>query len=436
MSVKLKNNFFILLALIVIGAGGFLYFKYADKEQPVVTLTPDVDYTNGREAFEVKVHDSGLGLKSVQVQVVQEGEVKFSRDEEFPSGVQDYDMTVEIPRLNQGEFSIVINALDRSIVNWGKGNLTSVSRTMVFDDRPPVISVLTTTHNLNQGGSGLIRYELSKEVEKTGVMLGDYFFPAFEQPDGSYHCMFAFPHDADTGSDTPRVVARDKAGNEQVSGFNYHVNARNFRDDRLNIGDNFLRSQMPQFEREFPDDHDPFEIFLRVNREMRADNRAQVEEIATRTSPILDFDGVFMRKPNSAQMAGFADRRTYYYQDREIDRQVHLGVDLASTAQAPVPAANRGQVVFTGSIGIYGQTVVIDHGIGLQTLYAHLSSIDVQEGQMVNKGESVGRTGTTGLAVGDHLHFEVLVSGTSVNPVEWWDINWINNNITSKLNSE
>ncbi|MFN2342635.1 MAG: M23 family metallopeptidase [Desulfonatronovibrio sp.] len=433
MSVKLKKNFFILVALIVIVAAGFLYIKYGDKEQPVVTLAPDAAYTNGREPFEVKVHDPGLGLKSVQVQIIQEGDVKFSRQEEFPAEVKDFNMALEIPRLGQGEFDVVINALDRSIVNWGKGNHVTLSKTMIYDDRPPVISVLTTSHNLNQGGSGLIRYELSKEVEKTGVVLGDYFFPAFEQPDGSYHCLFAFPHDADTGSDIPRVMAMDLAGNEQVSGFNYHVNARNFKNDRLNIGDNFLRSQMPQFERDFTDENDPFQMFLKVNRELRALNRAKVEEIAQRTSPILDFNGVFMRKPNSAQMAGFADRRTYYYQDREIDRQIHLGVDLASVAQAPVPAANKGQVVFTGSIGIYGQTVVVDHGIGLQTLYAHLSSIDVQEGQMVSKGESVGHTGTTGLAVGDHLHFEVIVSGISVNPVEWWDSTWIDHNITSKL---
>ncbi|MFP4128890.1 MAG: M23 family metallopeptidase, partial [Desulfonatronovibrio sp.] len=174
-------------------------------------------------------------------------------------------------------------------------------------------------------------------------------------------------------------------------------------------------------------------VFLKVNRKMRTENREKVEQIARETSPVLDFEGVFIRKPNSAQMAGFADRRTYYYQGQEADRQVHLGVDLASIAQAPVPAANQGRVVFTGNIGIYGQTVVIDHGLGLQSLYAHLSGIEVQEGQQVSKGETIGRTGTTGLAVGDHLHFEMLISGTSVNPSEWWDAEWINNNISSKL---
>jgi len=433
MSVKLKRNFYIFIALIIIGAAGVLYVKFVDKEKPLVSLNPEVAYTNDRRPFKIEVHDPGLGLKKVEVRVIQGDKVHTLAREEFAQGVDRFEMEMELPSLDQGEFQVVVEALDRSIVNWGKGNLTTLSRSMTFDNIPPSISQYTMVHNLNQGGSGLTIYGLSKDVVKTGVVLGDYFFPAYRQPDGRYHCLFAFPHDADPNIDSPRITALDKAGNEQVSGLSYHVNPRSFRHDSLHISDNFLRSQMPQFERDFSDESDPFQIFLKVNREMRSANREKVQEIAQKTSPILDFEGVFIRKPNSAQMAGFADHRTYYYQDQEVDRQVHLGIDLASTAQAPIPAANRGEVVFTGVIGIYGQTVVIDHGIGLQTLYAHLSSIDVQEGQVVAKGETIGRSGTTGLAVGDHLHFEVLVSGISVNPVEWWDINWINNNINNKL---
>ncbi|WP_045217456.1 M23 family metallopeptidase [Desulfonatronovibrio magnus] len=434
MKYRFKKSFYILIALLVLIGGGYTYFKFADKIEPVITMQPEITYTNGRQPLTVQAQDLGRGLKEVTVRIIQNGEVHGENIHDFDSALQSFEKKIDLADLSQGQFQVEVIARDRSIVNWGKGNVTKFKRSMVYDTRPPSISVLTNVHNLNQGGSGLIMYSLSKDVVKTGVVLGDYFFPAFQQPDGTYHCMFAFPHDADPANDVPRIMAIDIAGNEQISGFNYHVNARSFRDDRLNIGDNFLRSQMPQFETDFPQEHDPFGIFLRVNREMREDNRRKIEEIATRTSPILDFDGVFMRKPNSAQMAGFADRRTYFYQDREIDRQVHLGVDLASVAQAPIPAANKGQVVFAGPIGIYGQTVVIDHGLGLQTLYAHLSSIDVHEGQTVNRGDSIGRTGTTGLAVGDHLHFEVLISGISVNPIEWWDGSWINNNITSKLN--
>ena len=110
-----------------------------------------------------------------------------------------------------------------------------------------------------------------------------------------------------------------------------------------------------------------------------------------------------------------------------------MGVDLASVAGSPVPAANRGRVVFAGRIGIYGRTVIIDHGMGLFSLYSHLSHISVDEDQMVGTGEAIGNSGMTGLAGGDHLHYGMLVNNTFVNPVEWWDKKWINNNVLSKL---
>ncbi|EFI34905.1 Peptidase M23 [Desulfonatronospira thiodismutans ASO3-1] len=432
MALKFKKGFWLALVLILAVGAGYVYINYVDKEEPVIGIEPEVSYTNAEKPFEIQVHDPGLGLKHVEVKVIQNGEVKKSVDEEIEPGINDLEASLELPDLDQGEFELQVRAVDRSIVNWGRGNESLASRKMVFDSIPPSVSLVSTTHNLNQGGAGLVIYSLSKEVEKTGVQLGEYFFPAYQKPDGNYYCLFSFAYDADPQGDTPRVMAQDKAGNRQVTGFNYHVNARDFRQAELNISDGFLRSQMPQFESKFPDENDPLEIFLRVNRELREQNRDRVQEISARTSPDFRVEGPLKRKP-SAFMAGFADHRSYYYEGEKIDRQVHLGVDLASTAQAPVPAAERGEVVFTGDLGIYGQTVILDHGLGLQTLYAHLSSIDVSEGQDVARGEDIGRTGTTGLAVGDHLHFEVLVSGVPVNPSEWWDGTWLENNIFSKI---
>jgi murein DD-endopeptidase MepM/ murein hydrolase activator NlpD len=131
--------------------------------------------------------------------------------------------------------------------------------------------------------------------------------------------------------------------------------------------------------------------------------------------------------------SNFAETRTYLYRGRPVDTQVHVGFDLASTKQSPVPAANAGQVAFAGPLTIYGNTVILDHGLGLQTLYAHLSTLAIKEGDAVTKGQELGRSGTTGLAVGDHLHFEVLVSGTSVTPIEWWDGRWIRDRVNKPL---
>ena len=131
--------------------------------------------------------------------------------------------------------------------------------------------------------------------------------------------------------------------------------------------------------------------------------------------------------------AVFADHRTYVYEGRDVDQQVHLGTDLASTRGAVITASNTGHVVFAGFLGIYGNCVVIDHGMGVQSLYAHLSSVTVEAGDRINRGETIGRSGDTGMAGGDHLHFTMLVAGRPVNPVEWWDPHWIADRVDRKL---
>ena len=96
-------------------------------------------------------------------------------------------------------------------------------------------------------------------------------------------------------------------------------------------------------------------------------------------------------------------------------------------------AAHNGTVVHAGDLGIYGNCVMLDHGFGLFTLYGHLSSIDVKVGDSVQAKQPIGRSGETGLAAGDHLHFGVYLAGVAVLPVEWWDAKWINDNIAPKL---
>ena len=142
---------------------------------------------------------------------------------------------------------------------------------------------------------------------------------------------------------------------------------------------------------------------------------------------------VFHAFKNNAVESAFADARTYIYNGKEVDRQTHLGFDLASYAGTPIVSANRGKVLFADELGIYGNCVIIDHGMGVQSLYAHLSSIEVKAGDMVNKEQTLGRSGMTGLAGGDHLHFTMLVNGKMVNPVEWWDPHWIQDRILRKL---
>ena len=101
------------------------------------------------------------------------------------------------------------------------------------------------------------------------------------------------------------------------------------------------------------------------------------------------------------------------------DRRLHTGIDLGSVAGAPIHAAGNGTVILAGSWGGYGRTVVIDHGEGLSSLYAHQSSIAVSEGQNVQAGDVIGYIGCTGFCTGPHLHFEVREAGAPVNPMHW-----------------
>jgi murein DD-endopeptidase MepM/ murein hydrolase activator NlpD len=166
-----------------------------------------------------------------------------------------------------------------------------------------------------------------------------------------------------------------------------------------------------------------------VNSVIRQKNNAEIKAVCQKTAPERLWDGRFLRMERGSPEAGFADHRTYLYQGQEIDRQVHLGIDLASTQHSEVVAANRGRVAFAGYLGLYGNAVIIDHGQGVFSLYGHLSEITVTLDAMLDKGAIIGRTGSTGMAGGDHLHFSMLVNGTFVTPVEWWDAHWLQDNI-------
>jgi murein DD-endopeptidase MepM/ murein hydrolase activator NlpD len=173
--------------------------------------------------------------------------------------------------------------------------------------------------------------------------------------------------------------------------------------------------------------------FLSINRDLRKQNNTTIAALAKKSEPKLLWQGPFRQLSNTAVEAGFADQRTYTYKGKAVDQQTHLGFDLASTTAAPVEAANQGKVVFAGWLGIYGNCVILDHGMGLQSLYAHLSSIEAKVGDTVSTNGRLGRSGTTGLAGGDHLHFTMLLGGNPVTAVDWWSSKWIQDRITRKL---
>jgi murein DD-endopeptidase MepM/ murein hydrolase activator NlpD len=339
-------------------------------------------------------------------------------------------------KLSDGEAVLRIVATDYAWRNWWNGNQTVVDIPLAIDSQPPAIAVLSRFHYVNQGGCGLVVYRLNEGCPRHGVMVGERFYPG--HPAGGEDpltmlAFFAVSYDQDPGT-AVQARAVDRAGNEALAGFTHRIRPKRFRKDVLNISERFIEQKMrPLLENAGNVPTDSQAVFMAVNSEMRQNNYQTLTALADQASSSVAWEGVFMRLPKAANRAQFADHRVYKYRGAVIDRQVHLGADLASLQRSPVPAANNGQVVFAGNVGIYGNTVVIEHGFGIFSLYSHLSQIEVQTGEQVAKGDEIGRTGTTGLAVGDHLHFGMMVHDTFVNPVEWWDDHWIQDNINTKL---
>ena len=117
--------------------------------------------------------------------------------------------------------------------------------------------------------------------------------------------------------------------------------------------------------------------------------------------------------------AKFGDRRRYHRPDGSESSSVHFGLDLWSEAGTPVKAAGRGRVVLATERYLTGNTVIIEHLPGVYSLYYHMESLEVREGEMVNQGVVIGSVGETGFATGAHLHWELRVGATPVNPSQF-----------------
>jgi murein DD-endopeptidase MepM/ murein hydrolase activator NlpD len=274
-----------------------------------------------------------------------------------------------------------------------------------------------------------------EETQRDGVQVGDAFFPGHPFPGDPKRriALFAIPRDVALN---PRiaVLAVDLAGNEAAAGWPVALAERVFDDVRIELGNSFLQVKVRDLaEAVGVKEEDPLSAFRKINSEIRAQNEKKVRELIVQSGDEPLFQGEFRQMRNSAVTSGFAERRSYYVDDVKVSEAIHFGYDLASTAGAPIEASNRGRVLFAGELGIYGNCVLLDHGLGLVSLYAHLSQMAVAEGDLVAKNQPIGRSGDTGLAGGDHLHYAMLVGNAYVDPTEWWDAKWVEEKVMSRL---
>jgi murein DD-endopeptidase MepM/ murein hydrolase activator NlpD len=444
----IKSKFVLLACIIVLLPVAWVAIGKLEGTKPSILIEPEPRFIGKTRTLSFTVSDAQSGVRKVWIGLIKDGKETILLQKHFPSagiigGGEKHEASFnikiepEILGITDGQAMLRMVAKDYSWRSWLKGNTTYLEKDVIIDTKPPGLEVLTRIHNISQGGTGLVIYRLSEPCIDSGVAVGENFFPGYSgyfKDKNLFMAFFALSYKQGPGTHI-LAKATDFAGNNTRSGFPYYIKKRKFKKVAIKISDKFLNWKMPEFNIDVSSDSQTpmLDKFLKVNRELRNSNGSQLIEIVSKTDNKLYWNGAFLRLPNSARQASFADHRNYRYKHHTIDQQVHLGIDLASVAHSPIPASNNGKIAFTGYMGIYGKTVVIDHGFGLFSTYSHLSTIDVQKGQMVSKGDVIGRTGSTGLAGGDHLHFGIIVHNTFVNPVEWWDASWIKNNITTKI---
>jgi murein DD-endopeptidase MepM/ murein hydrolase activator NlpD len=442
----------VLLALFLIGSL-VVSWKRWEGQPPSARFDRDFKALGRSPSLFLAVEDVGTGLRSVSVTLRQKDQSIPLVEQEYPgpssltvwkTGVQksaSFDLGKLIKEkyeIREGPASLYITASDYALRNFFRGNQKRLQRDFVFDIYPPRLEVLSGQHYINQGGSDCVVYRVSADAEISGVQAGPHFFPGFSAgiPDpNTKFSLFAFAYNIP--ADSPlKIVARDAAGNEASAGFWYKLFPKKFRSSKMKIEDSFLQKVVPDIISHSPEIKDEGELvktFVEINSKLRELNHATIAQLCTKSTPHFLWEGAFLQLSNSKVESLFADHRTYYYQGKKIDQQDHVGFDLSVVQQYPIEASNDGMVVYADYFGIYGNCVMIDHGCGLLSLYGHLSSINVKVGQHVKKKEVLGRSGATGLAGGDHLHFGLFLQGVPVNPTEWWDGKWIKDHVLDRI---
>lgn len=440
----------LVLAALAVVAGGAAFLR-CEGSAPSLTGPAEVFVGRDGATFALQAADEGSGLREVRVVLAHaQGEAPLV-ERAFPgtrlrggdasAGSVAVEVRIDPRALGLAEGSAFLRAAAR---DWSwrgllAGNQTQLEFPVSVDVTPPRLRVENGLTYVRRGGSGAVVYALEEATARDGVEVGDAFFAGAPFPGATVGeglrrlAIFAIPRNAPP--DPPvRVVAVDRAGNRRTGGWATRLTEREFEEVPIELTPRFLGNKIPELAREVGvQAESDLAAFREINSRVRAENEGRIREIvATPTAEKL-WQGAFLQLPNSQVTSRFAEHRTYLLDGKPVSEAIHYGYDLATTARSPVLAANRGRVLFAGDLGIYGQTLILDHGTGIATLYGHLSQLEVTEGETVDKGREIGRSGDTGLAGGDHLHFAILVGGVYVDPLEWWDPKWVREHVEAFL---
>jgi len=434
----------ILIGLIALGA-----FVYTSKEFERVAPTIEVGESiswNRKDPLKIKLSDEGA-LKSYEVKITDGRNEVVVANEMILDTVNEKLVEIKYPKKavngilldpKATKLQIMFTATDKSNWNFFQGNSVTKKINVHVDYKRPDVNILSNSYSITKGGAALVVFHVKDDTALRSffVEAGGKLFKA--QPykkEGYYATLLAWPFNVDNFS--ANITAEDMAGNKRVANIPLYLLEKRYKTSWIQAKDKFIDGKISDLidsEPKYSTIDDRLEKLKAINETMRLENEDIIHNLSKNvSSDILDSWKIkkFYPLKNGAKVASFGDERHYYYssKDHEISQSYHVGLDMASTKMAKIVTSNPGTVVYDEYNGIYGNMPMIDHGLGLYTLYGHCSNILIEKGQRVAAGFTIAKTGKSGLALGDHLHFGVLVQGNEVRPEEWMDSKWIRDNI-------
>ncbi len=433
------KTFLIILVLVMATA---VVLLLALSATPVVQLQPQVTALGVATPLTLQVSDRH-GIRKAVVSVEQNG-IRYSAwEKQEPARLIFWQQSVPdsiwnlvagtktMPQLKDGKAQLIVEVVSNDF----RGKTVRLERDVMVVTQPPVLTVDSDQHYLYLGMADLVTFNAAGYWTEAGVRVGNETFRSWPLPDGKpgLFSLFAFAWNMPAGT-VPLVYATNPAGNEVTAAMAFQFPKKEqpkYRVRDLQIDDRFMQKVIGELD---PNGSgDPVTRFLKINGEMRRANNQTLSDLRLKTEGRFLWSQPFLQQHNSKVESNFADVRNYIYQGKKIDQQVHLGYDLSITQHVGVEASNDGRVVYAAPLGIYGNCIVVDHGYGLQTIYGHLSEIAVHEGDMVKRGQIMGKSGQTGMAGGDHIHFGMQLEGVQIDPKEWWDGHWIKDHVAKRV---
>ena len=351
-----------------------------DVAAPIITVTVPVTIVSGIATIGVATSDAG-----------EHGVTLFSLDGvslPFTSTV-----SVDTRTLGDGEHVVVVEAQDAS----RQRNRAVARTTFRSDNAPPQLVVRLDPPTATQGHSQVIRVSVNEPVRDITATLGSRAVPLVRGAN-EYWAVVGYEADAKPGRAVLTVRATDYPGMYSEITATSAITIFSFPVENV-VGEDIA---LP------PDRAGLLNYGITET--------AFLDTIYAPVTPDPLWQGLFAVPVSGRQTSPFAIRRSY---NGGPPGSFHGGVDIAADAGVRVPASNRGRVVLAELLHVRGNTVILDHGMGVYTAYCHLSQIDVRKGQIVDKGQTVGLVGDTGVSTGPHLHWELRVTGKAVDPWPW-----------------